>query len=157
MLAFLGTQNECISFCLKLSSRQYIKAKEFKEINLLPTKERAKQPITTKNFLKNWKGTSLFYVNELFVPFPNLNNTRSHMVLEIPLRDSNISHKSISFMAPSIWNKLSNDLKTFSLTHNYEKLVLQNLSQMNLIFIHNFYRCFYYRKLFYYHYCYYYC
>ena len=63
------------------------------------------------------------------------------MVLEIPLRESNIGRKNISFMGPPIWNKFSNDLKTLntptlyhyqfatSFTHNYIKLVLQNLSQ----------------------------
>ena len=33
------------------------------------------------------------------------------MDLEIPLRKSTLGQKNISFMGPSIWNKLSNDLK----------------------------------------------
>ena len=44
----------------------YIGAKEFNEINWLPTKERVEQRILT-NIFKYWKGTSPFYVNELFV------------------------------------------------------------------------------------------
>ena len=47
--------------------------------------------------------------------------------------DANIGQKSISFIGPSIWNKLSNNLKvlntTTSFTHNYKKLVLQSLSE----------------------------
>ena len=39
-----------ICFCLKLSSRHHIGAKEFKEINWLPTKERTKQRVATKDF-----------------------------------------------------------------------------------------------------------
>ena len=53
------------------------------------------------------------------------------MALEIPLRKSNLAQKGISFMGPSIWNKLSNDLKTLntatSFNHNYKMLVLKKL------------------------------
>ena len=46
------------------------------------------------------------------------------MALEIPLRQ-------ISIMGPSIWNKLSNDLKVLStvtsFTHSYKKIVLKRL------------------------------
>ena len=90
----LVTQNKCILFCIKLISRQHIGAKEFKEINWLPTKERVEPPVVTK-FFKYWKGTSPFCVNVLFVPCRNLYKTRSHMALEIPLRKSNLGQKSI--------------------------------------------------------------
>ena len=81
------TQNKCIRFCLKLNSRQHIGAKEFKEINWLPTKERVEQRIATMVF-NHWNGTSPLYVNEPFVPSRNTYNTRSHMALEIPLKKS---------------------------------------------------------------------
>ena len=126
------TQNKCIHFCLKLSSRQHIGAKEFKKINWLRTKEIVEQRIATKVF-NDRKGTSPLYVNEPFVPSRNTYNTRSHMALEIPLKKSNLGQKSISFIGRSIWNKLRNHLKvlntTTSFTYNYKKLVLQNLSE----------------------------
>ena len=53
------TQNKYILFCLKLNSRQNIGAKEFKDINRLPTKERVKQVIAAK-FSKYWKRISPF-------------------------------------------------------------------------------------------------
>ena len=50
---------------------------------------------------------------------------------EIPLRKSNLDQKNISFMEPSIWNNLCNELKILntatSSTHNYKKLVLRSL------------------------------
>ena len=53
------------------------------------------------------------------------------MVLEVPLRKSNLRQKSMSFMGPSICNKLSNDLKILDpaalFTHNYKKLVIKKL------------------------------
>ena len=53
------------------------------------------------------------------------------MVLEIPLRKSNLGQKSLLFMGPYISNTLSNDLKVLniatSFTHYYEKPVLMKL------------------------------
>ena len=69
------------------------------------------------------------------------------MALEIPLRESNLGQKSISFIGPSIWNKLSSDLKmlntTTSFSHNYKKLVLKNLEYEHN-FNHNFYHYYHY-------------
>ena len=74
------------------------------------------------------------------------------MVLEIPLRKSNLGQKNLLFMGPYISNKLSNDLKILniatSFTHDYEKPVLMKLEWVNHYFNNNFYH--------YYH-CYYYC
>ena len=124
------TQNKYIHFCFKLNSRLRIRAKEVQEINWLPTKERVDQHVAT-NVFKYLKGTSPFYVNELFVPSKNTCKTRSLMVLEVPLRKSNLRQKSMSFMGPSICNKLSNDLKILDpaalFTHNYKKLVIKKL------------------------------
>ena len=36
------------------------------------------------------------------------------MAFEMPLRKINLGQKSISFMGPSIWNKLSNELKNLN-------------------------------------------
>ena len=72
------------------------------------------------------------------------------MALEIPFKTSNLGKKRISFIGPSLWNKLCNNLKVLntstSFTHNYEKLVLQNLSEKNsiLIIAFNHYYCYYY-------------
>ena len=64
------------------------------------------------------------------------------MALKIPLRKINLGQKIISFMGPSIWNKLSNDLKflkiTTSFTHNYNNLILKNLSNYVIILIINY-------------------
>ena len=61
------------------------------------------------------------------------------MALEISLRKSKLGEKSISFIEPSISNKLSKELKilntTTSFTHYDKKLVLKNLSQQNKILI----------------------
>ena len=72
------------SLLLLKTYRHHIKAKKYKEINLLLTKERVKQHFTKITF-RYWKGTFPFYVNELFVPYRNTYKTRSYLALEIPL------------------------------------------------------------------------
>ena len=61
------------------------------------------------------------------VPSINIYKTRSTMALVIPLGKSNLGQKSILFIGPSIWHKLSNDMKILntatSFTYNYKKLV----------------------------------
>ena len=53
------------------------------------------------------------------------------MALEIPLRQSNLGQKSISFRGSSIWNKLRNNLTLLntatSIIHKDKKLVLKKL------------------------------
>ena len=53
-------------FLFKTQLKEHIGAKVFKVMNWLTTKERIEQRIATKVF-KYWKGTSPFYVDELFV------------------------------------------------------------------------------------------
>ena len=109
--------------------RHHIGANKFKE-TWLPTKERVEQRVAT-NVFKCWKGTSSFYVNEMFVLYRNIYKTRSYMALEIPLRKNNLGQKSISFMGPSILNKLSNDLKILNTVTLF----------MNLCYFHYRYYC----------------
>ena len=63
----LVNQNKYICFCLELSSREHIGAKEFQEVNWLRTKERVEQHVAT-NVFKYWKETSPFFLNELLTP-----------------------------------------------------------------------------------------
>ena len=46
------------------------------------------------------------------------------MTSEIPLRKSNLAQKSISFMGPSIWNKLSNDLKILNTATSFDHALI---------------------------------
>ena len=55
------------------------------------------------------------------------------MALKIRLTKGYLGQKSISFMGPSFWNKLSYDLKILntatSFTHNYKKLNLKKFKK----------------------------
>ena len=77
---------------------------KFQEVKWLPTKEKVERRVATDDF-KFWKGTLPFYVNEFFV---HSSVPMSCMALGISFKKSNLGQKKISFMGPSIWNKLSN-------------------------------------------------
>ena len=131
------TQNNCIRFCLKFNSRHHIRVKKFKETKLATNKRKCWTTHPIKNF-KSRQRTSSFFVNELFVPSRNTHKIRSHVALETPLRKSNLGQRSISVLELSVWNKLSNDLKTLkavaSFTSNYKKLLLL-LSLLKLLLL----------------------
>ena len=125
-------QNKCIRFCLNLSTRSHISHEEFKNINWLPTKDRVEQCIAL-NVFKYWKKTAPSYVYDLYTPSFNLYNTRrSQMALDIPLKKTSLGQKSMSFLGPSIWNKLNISLKSVatasSFTHSFKKHILKTTS-----------------------------
>ena len=82
------------------------------------------------------------------------------MTLEIILRKSSLAQKSISFMAPSIWNKLINERKylhpAVSFTHNHKKLLFKKLERVEHNFSHYFSQYYHYQNIYYFYYCYYY-
>ena len=121
-------------FLFKTQPKATYRSQRILRDNVATDKKRAEQHVATKAF-KYWKGTSPFYANVLFVSSRNTQNTRSHMALEKPLKKSNLGYKTISFIGQSIWDKLSNNLK---ILNNDKKLVLQNLSEQNIIFIITF-------------------
>ena len=66
---------------------------------------------------------------------PSLNNynTRSQMILDIPLCRTIIGQKDISFLGPKIWNKVSSNIKTAAttatFTHCLKKEILSKLQE----------------------------
>lgn len=92
-----------------------IGTKEFKNINWIPTKERAAK-VMPKNMFKYWKGIAPLHVNQLFIPSDNSYRTRSQTVLDIQLRQSNIGQKNLLYQGPSAWSKSDKDIKSFSLS-----------------------------------------
>ena len=67
----------------------------------------------------------------MFMPLLNSDNTRSQMALDIPLCRPIKGQKSMSFLGPKIWNKLSSNIKTAattsSFTHHLKKEILSKL------------------------------
>ena len=60
-------------------------------------------------------------------------NTRSQMALDTPFCRTNKGQKSMSFLEPKIWNKVSSNIKTAattsSFTHRLKKEILSKLQE----------------------------
>ena len=114
-----------------MSPRSHIGTNEFVKINWLPTKNRVEQCLALKVY-KYFKRIAPSYVNDIFLRSQNSYNTRrSQTALDIPLKKTNTGQKSISYLGPSLWNKLDSHLRvaptTIAFTHNYKKHILKDL------------------------------
>ena len=108
------SQNKCIRFCLQLGNRSHIGASEFVKINWLPVKERFHQCVCSMVF-KYFHNLSAEYMSELFFPFDQGTQTRnSAFRLMQPFRKTKMGQMGLSYIGPSIWNRLGNDNKIMS-------------------------------------------
>ena len=116
-------QNKCIRFCLKLDSKAHIGLTQFEKINCLPINDRFEQCISSMTF-KLFNYLSPLYMNDVFkLVDQNTTATRASLFkLSQPLRKTNHGQKSISYVAPSIWNKLPDFLKTTDNVNTYKQL-----------------------------------
>ena len=125
-------QNKCIRFCFELPSRGHINPSHFRKINWLPVERRVKLCTSTTVF-EYWKGIAPSYLNDMFMPSLNSYHTRSKMALDIPLCRTIKGQKSMSFLGPKIWNKVSWSIKTaattYSLPHRLKKEILSRLQE----------------------------
>ena len=99
-------QNKGIHFCLELPSRGHINPSHFRKINWLPVEPRV-ELCTSATVFKYWKGIAPSCLNDMFMPSLNNYNTRSQMALDIQLCRTIKGQKSMPFLEPKIWNKLS--------------------------------------------------
>ena len=113
------TQNKCIRFCLQLGNRSHIGAREFKQIDWLPVKERFNQCVCSTVF-KFVNKTCPVYMKEMFSTFDQDNSTRiSALKLRQPCRKTAKGQGGLSYLGPFIWNnidkkcKLNTNLNTF--------------------------------------------
>ena len=69
----------------------------------------------------------------MFMSSLNNYNTRPQMALDIPICRTNKGQKSMPFLGPKIWNKVSSKRKTAattsSFTHRLKKEILSKLQE----------------------------
>ena len=106
-------QNKCIRFCLRLGKRTHVGVNEFEKLNWLPVEERFKQCICVNTF-KFFNNSCPIYMTDIYkLTNQNQVTTRtSALKLSQPLRKTNYGQRCISFLGPSLWNNLSENLKT---------------------------------------------
>jgi len=108
------TQNKCIRFCLQLGNRSHIGTTEFKQINWLPINERFSQCVCSTIF-KFFNNNCPAYMKEMFSTYRQDNNTRNAKLrLCQPYRKTNKGQKGLSYLGPSIWNKIDAECKSIA-------------------------------------------
>ena len=119
-------QNKCVRFCLQLDNKAHVGITEFKQINWLPVNYRFRQCLAA-NVFKFFDDKCPLYMKDVF--------DKSTMKLSQPLRRTNNGQHCISFLAPSVWNNLPNEVKrctnlnTFK--HKVKKYFLYKMRQKN--------------------------
>ena len=114
-------QNKCVRFCLNLNNRDHIGLTEFEKINWLPINDRFEQCISSTTF-KFFNNRSPSYMNDVFKPagHPITNTRASFLKLIQPLRNTNYGQKTLSYLAPNIWNSLPVSLKATEGLNTYK-------------------------------------
>ena len=106
-------QNKCIRFCLKLDKMHHI-SEDFKAINQLPVDQRVQQSLNVTVF-KYVNKACPYYMKEVFEyasqgSIRNNNYASSsrnnYAKLKVPFRKTTMRQKSLSYIGPSVWNKL---------------------------------------------------
>ena len=119
-------QNKCIRFCLLLGNREHIGLDKLRQINWLNTNDRVEQIISVSVF-KFFNKQCPKYMSDIFLPANNsrVSTRSSYLKLTQPFRKTSQGQNSLSFIGPSVWNKLSesnkscNTVNTFK--HNVKK------------------------------------
>ena len=129
------TQNKCIRFYLQLSSRTRLTFQHLEKINWLPIKERVHQSILSRVY-KSLNNDSPIYMSNMFktASQSNINTRQAYSRLIQPLCKTNMGLNSISYLGPSLWNKLSENIKHSSplitFKHKVKEYFLKNLQKL---------------------------
>ena len=98
--------------CIRLDKMHHIPAKDFKLINWLPTSKKVDQCINTitSKFVNN---TCPYYLKIYFefAPHCRIYTRNKFAKLKIPFRKTNMGHQAISFVGPSLQNRLPELIK----------------------------------------------
>ena len=122
-------QNKCIRFCLNLDSKAHMGLTEFGKINWLPINYRFEQCISSMTF-KYFNYFSSLYWNDVFkLADQNTTATRTSLFKLSETLRSNHGQKRLSYVAPSIWDKLPDFLKTTDNVNTYKHRVKKHFFQ----------------------------
>ena len=124
-------QNKCIRFCLKLDKIHHISKEDFKTINWVPVDQRVQQSLNVTAF-KDVNKACPYYMKEAFeyALRGRISSRNNYAKLKVPFRKTTMGQKSLSYIGPSVWNKLPSSMKRNSLNkfkHDVKKHYLQEL------------------------------
>ena len=125
-------QNKCIRFCLQLDNKTHIGIDNFEKINWLPISDRFHQCLCSSAF-KFFSNKCPLYLSDVYNQSDQgqINTRSSFLKLNQPLRRTSYGQRSLSYLTPSIWNNLPNDLKSLNnlntFKHGVKKYYLSQL------------------------------
>ena len=116
------SQNNCVRFCLQLDKKTRIGVAEVKEVNWLDINDRFSQYLLSSIY-KFFNSESQEYFHEIYFPAEpsNINARSSFQRLKQPLRKPSKSLNSASYSGPSLWNKLSIEIKRSGSTNSFRQ------------------------------------
>ena len=126
------TQNKCIRFYLELDKMHHISEEDFKTINWLPVDQRVQQSLNVTVF-KYVNKACPYYMKEVFeyASQGRISSRNNYAKLKVPFRKTTMGQKSLSYIGPSVWNKLPSSMKrNISLNkfkHDVKKRYLREL------------------------------
>ena len=105
-------QHKCICFCLKLGKMHHISEEDFKAINWLPVDQRVQQSLNVTVFEYVNKACP-YYMKEVFeyASQERISSRNNYAKLKVPFRKTTMGQKSLSYIRPSVWNKLPSLMK----------------------------------------------
>ena len=108
-----ATQSKCIRFCLQLDQMSRICVNEFLELNWLNVHDRYPQFIVSDIF-KFYNNQCPDYFNEVFCPVDDngVATSSCNKNLKLLSPKSKLVMQSLSYVGPSTWKNLPNNLKT---------------------------------------------
>ena len=115
-------QNKCIRFCLLLGNREHLGIDKFEQINWLNTNDRFEQCIGVSAF-KFFNKQCPSYMSDIFSPVTTnsrVSTRRSYLKLSQPFRKTTQGQNSLSYIGPSVWNKLPEIIKNCNNTNTFK-------------------------------------
>ena len=123
---FQVAQNKCIRFCLGLSPLHHIGLREFKAINWLPCNFRIDQCILVL-VLNYYSQNCPDYTNDIFSKKILIRHTRnSDQSLFIPFYRKKLPRCSLSYLGPTLWNRLPPDIRQMNNTNNFKHKIKEH-------------------------------
>ena len=109
-----------------------ISEEDFKTINWLPVDRRVQKSLNV-TFFKYVNNACPYYVKEVFeyASQGRISSRNNYARLKVPFRKTTMGQESLSYIGPSVWNKLPSSMKrnislnTFK--HDMKKRYLQEL------------------------------
>ena len=105
-------QNKCIRFFLKPDKMHHISEEDFKTISWLPVDHRVQQSLNVTVF-KYVNNAFPYYMKEVFEYSSQgrISSRNNYARLKVPFRKTTTGQKSLSYIGPSVWNKLPSSVK----------------------------------------------